>query len=119
MPMGASSRTRPQRNPSPRWPRTASSTRRDSLDKASGSIDLQNHSIHTSHLGPREAAAAGCLDTVVAAAELMPEAYRVAAALASIDLPAHARTKRRLRAPSLAAIRAAIDADDAAIRALV
>jgi enoyl-CoA hydratase len=64
---------------------------------------------------PEEAAAAGFLDRVVPPAELKAAAAGAAAQLAKLDLDAHAATK--LRARQLAALRQAIDADDAAYRA--
>jgi enoyl-CoA hydratase len=64
---------------------------------------------------PEEAAAAGFLDRVVPAAQLATAAAGAAAELARLDLDAHAATK--LRARQLAALREAIDADDAEYRA--
>lgn len=64
---------------------------------------------------PEEAAAAGFLDRVVPPAELRAASAGAAAQLATLDLDAHAATK--LRARQLAALREAIDADDAAYRA--
>ncbi len=64
---------------------------------------------------PEEAAAAGFLDRVVPAAELATAAAGAAAELARLDLDAHAATK--LRARQMAALREAIDADDAEYRA--
>jgi enoyl-CoA hydratase len=64
---------------------------------------------------PEEAVAAGFLDRVVEPAELRAAAAAAAAQLARLDLDAHAATK--LRARPLAALREAIDADDAAYRA--
>jgi len=64
---------------------------------------------------PDEAAAAGFLDSVVPAAELATAAAKAAAELTKLDMDAHAATK--LRARQLAALREAIDADEAAYRA--
>jgi enoyl-CoA hydratase len=58
---------------------------------------------------PREAALGGYVDRVVPADELQATADAAAAALATINLPAHAATKLRARGPAIAAIRAAID----------
>jgi enoyl-CoA hydratase len=63
--------------------------------------------------GPREAAAAGLLDEVVAAEDLAATAAAVAAATAQLDLAAHAATKRRLAGPTVAAIRAEVAASRA------
>ncbi|GAA5061288.1 crotonase/enoyl-CoA hydratase family protein [Thermocatellispora tengchongensis] len=62
---------------------------------------------------PEEAVAAGFLDRVVDAAELEKTARETALALAGLDRAAHAATKRRVRGPALAALRAAIEADRA------
>jgi enoyl-CoA hydratase len=64
---------------------------------------------------PEEAAVAGFLDRVVAPAELRAAAAGAASLLATLDLDAHAATK--LRARQLAALRNAIDADEAEYRA--
>jgi enoyl-CoA hydratase len=66
---------------------------------------------------PEDAVAAGFLDQVVPPAELAGAAAGAAAALARLDLDAHAATKLRARRQALAALREAIDADDAAYRA--
>ena len=66
---------------------------------------------------PDEALVAGFLDRVVAASEVRSVSQRCAADLAKLDIDAHVRTKLRLRAPALQAIRAGIEADDAALRA--
>ena len=67
---------------------------------------------------PDNAVEAGLLDRVVPASELDGVARGVAGALCSLNLDAHAASKLRARAPALHAIRAAIDADHAAFRAL-
>jgi enoyl-CoA hydratase len=67
---------------------------------------------------PDDAVAAGFLDRVVPPAELAEAAATAAAALAGLDLDAHAATKLRARRPTAAALREAIVSDDAAFRAL-
>jgi enoyl-CoA hydratase len=66
---------------------------------------------------PDDAVAAGFLDRVVPATDLPGAVAATATALASLDLAAHAATKQRARKQTLAALRAAIDADSAAVRA--
>lgn len=69
---------------------------------------------------PDEAAlAAGILDRVVPPAELQDAARAAAAAFAKLNMNAHAGSKPRVREQSLAALRAAIAADDADLRALM
>jgi enoyl-CoA hydratase len=60
---------------------------------------------------PRDAVTAGFLDRAVAAEHLDAAAMEVALALTKIDRAGHATTKARLRAPAIAAVRAAIDAE--------
>jgi enoyl-CoA hydratase len=60
---------------------------------------------------PRAAREAGLLDTVVPPAELDALALDAAEDLGSIDRPAHAATKLRVRRPVLAELRAAIEAE--------
>lgn len=67
---------------------------------------------------PEDAVAAGFLDRVVPASELQAVARSIAADLAKLDADAHAASKLRARHLALQAIRAAIEADDAAFRAL-
>jgi enoyl-CoA hydratase len=67
---------------------------------------------------PEDAVAAGFLDRVVPAAELRGVARGVAADLGRLDVAVHAASKLRARRHALDAIRAAIEADDAAFRAL-
>jgi len=62
---------------------------------------------------PEDAVAAGFLDQVVPAGELA----EAAANLARLDLDAHAATKLRVRGLACAALREAIDTDDAEYRA--
>jgi enoyl-CoA hydratase len=66
---------------------------------------------------PDDAVAAGFLDLAVPAAELRKAAAGKATELAALDPAAHVATKLRARQPVLAAVRAAIEADDLAIRA--
>lgn len=66
---------------------------------------------------PEDAVTAGFLDRVVPATELAQTAAATAARLVSLDLDAHAATKQRARRLVGTALREAIDADDAAIRA--
>jgi enoyl-CoA hydratase len=66
---------------------------------------------------PDEAVAAGFLDRVVPISQLHDAARKSAAALGELDMAAHASTKLRTRSDSLKAIRAAIESDDAAVRA--
>ena len=67
---------------------------------------------------PVDAVTAGFLDRVVPAAELQDTAAAIARQLGTLDMGAHAASKLRARAPALAAIRAAIDADFAELRAV-
>ena len=67
---------------------------------------------------PEDAVAAGFLDRVVPAAELRDVARGVAADLGRLDAAVHAASKLRARRHALDAIRAAIEADDAAFRSL-
>ena len=67
---------------------------------------------------PEDAVWAGFLDCVVPAAELHDAARGVAADLGRLDASVHAASKLRARRHALQAIRAAIEADDAAFRAL-
>ncbi len=60
---------------------------------------------------PEEAAVAGFLDRVVEPGELLETARAAAAQAATLDLAAHAVTKRRVRAPAVDAIRAGMAAD--------
>jgi enoyl-CoA hydratase len=65
---------------------------------------------------PADAVAAGFLDRVVLTeAELHETARRIATDTAGLDMNAHAASKLRAREQSLAAIHAAIEADDAAM----
>jgi enoyl-CoA hydratase len=64
---------------------------------------------------PEDAVAAGFLDRVVPDSELHEVAASAAAGLAMLVMDAHAETKLRARDQALRAIRAAIEADDAAL----
>lgn len=67
---------------------------------------------------PDEAIAAGFLDEVVPPSDLRARVQAIAEQLGKLNLTAHTATKLRAREQSLAAIRAAIEADDAAFRAI-
>jgi enoyl-CoA hydratase len=66
---------------------------------------------------PDDALAAGFLDRVVPSTAVHDVARSAATELSKLDMPAHAATKLRARTEALEAIRAAIAADDAALRA--
>ncbi len=66
---------------------------------------------------PESAVAAGWLDEVVPADDLLAAAHRTAVRLAGLDAKAHAVTKRRARGPMLDALAAAIERDDTEFRA--
>ena len=68
--------------------------------------------------GPEDAVAAGFLDRVVPAADLHEAARAAAADLGKLDAGVHAASKLRARRHALQAVRAAIEADDAAFRTL-
>ena len=76
---------------------------------------VNNAEIYT----PAAAVAAGFLDEVVAPEDLGARARQVAVALGGLDRAAHCATKLRARRPALEALRAAIDTDDAEVRALM
>jgi enoyl-CoA hydratase len=67
---------------------------------------------------PDNAVAAGFLDRVVPPTDLEHVAAEVAADLAKLNMNAHGASKLRVRGHALTAIRAAIEADDADVRAL-
>ena len=67
---------------------------------------------------PDDAVAAGFLDRVVPASEVLNVARSTAVELAKLNMNAHAATKLRTRAEALKAVRAAIEADAAAFQAL-
>lgn len=68
---------------------------------------------------PEDGVAAGFLDAVVPAADLAAAAQDVATRLTTLDADAHAATKLRARAGTLAALRTAIQQDDAEMAALL
>lgn len=70
-----------------------------------------NRAVTGDMVAPQEAVVAGFLDAVVPANELAARSREVAAGLSSIDLDAHHKTKVRLRAASLEALRAAIESE--------
>jgi enoyl-CoA hydratase len=59
---------------------------------------------------PANAVAAGFLDSVVPAGELADTAHKIATAASTLDMPAHAGSKLRVRSHTLAGVRAGIDA---------
>lgn len=65
----------------------------------------------------QHAVEAGLLDSVVEPSELDARAHDVATALRRLDMAAHRSTKLRARRPVLEALRAAIEQDDADLRA--
>ena len=67
---------------------------------------------------PADAIDAGILDAIASPDKLENAAEEVASRLVTLNLPAFAETKRRLRLDAVAAIRAAIVADDLAFREL-
>jgi enoyl-CoA hydratase len=67
---------------------------------------------------PDSAVAAGFLDQVVPPADVRAAAQEAATRLAQLDMGAHASTKLRARDHALKAIRAGIEADAAALRAM-
>ena len=67
---------------------------------------------------PEDAVTAGFLDRVVPAADLHDAARGAAIDLGKLDAGVHAASKLRARRHALQAVRAAIEADDAAFRAL-
>jgi len=66
---------------------------------------------------PQDAMAAGFLDRVVPPADVPDVARSVAGQLAQLDMRAHGATKLRARAQTLEALRSAIEADNAELRA--
>jgi enoyl-CoA hydratase len=62
-------------------------------------------------LSPTDAAAAGFLDYVVPAAELLPAACTAVRALSQLDMASHGTTKLRVREQALRALREAIATD--------
>ncbi len=70
---------------------------------------LQRTALTGEMFAPADALAAGFLDNIVSADALDAAVEDTVAALAKIDLASHAATKKRLRAATVAAMRAAID----------
>jgi len=68
---------------------------------------------------PEEALAAGFIDQLVPTGELPDAIDSAAATFKSLDAGAHASTKRRVRAPLLAVLEGASQADDDDLRSLV
>jgi enoyl-CoA hydratase len=68
---------------------------------------------------PDTAVAAGFLDEVVPADDLLAAAHRKAEALAALDPKAHVETKLRARAATLDALAAATEEDDVEFRAVI
>src|SRR5262249_42987200 len=66
---------------------------------------------------PEDAVVAGFLDRVVPGGDVPAVAHAVASDLAKLDIGVHTATKLRARDHALKAIRAAIEADDAAFGA--
>jgi len=73
--------------------------------------------INAPFYSPADAVAAGFLDRAVPEAQLADEARLVAARLAKLPRSVHTATKLRARAAALEALRAAIAADEAELRA--
>lgn len=65
---------------------------------------------------PEHAVVAGFLDHVVAAEQVVPEAQQLAATFTQLHLTAHAESKLRARSETLAALRTAIEKDEADFR---
>lgn len=68
--------------------------------------------------GPDAAVEAGFLDRVVPPRDVRGAARALATELAELDMDAYASSKRRVRGDTLAALREAIEAEDAAFRRL-
>ena len=91
-------------------------------------LEILRHGVAPSHFTrvvllaepftPDDAVGAGMLSTVVEPAALLDTARTTAAAAAALDLDAHAATKRRARADTLRALRAAIETDFSDLRPL-
>lgn len=75
--------------------------------------------INSEAYAPDDAVTAGFLDRIVPAADLAAAAHETAVALGALNRHTHTATKLRARAPALHAVREAIEADDAAFRALL
>jgi len=88
-------------------PRFAVETLRQRLAPA----HLQRAPLTAAPYSPREAQAAGFLDEIAAPQELAGTVRQRAAEMAGFDQDAFATSKRRLREPALAAVRAGIEQD--------
>jgi enoyl-CoA hydratase len=75
--------------------------------------DFNRAAVLAEVFSPGNAVAAGFLDRVVPAADLLAVSRETAAALSQLDRPSHTATKLRARKQTLAALRAAIEADEA------
>jgi enoyl-CoA hydratase len=67
-------------------------------------------------LAPDDAVLAGFLDQTVPAAEVLVDAQELAIGFAKLDLKAHAASKLRVREATFAAVRKAVELDDADLR---
>lgn len=72
---------------------------------------FQRSVINAEMFGPQAALAAGFLDQVVPAEQLMSSALTLAQQLSQLNMKAHAQTKRKVRQGLLAALDAAIEVD--------
>jgi enoyl-CoA hydratase len=94
-----------------------------------GAVELARQRLTPAHLhrslllaeeyAPEGAVAAGYLDELAPEGEVEAAARRAAARLAALSRPAFHATRERTRGPALAALRAAIEADDADLSALL
>jgi len=92
-------------------------------------VEICRQRLHPSHLQrvvnlaeqytPDGAVEAGLLDRVVPPPDVVPTALEMARSMTGLDRAAHTGSKRRLREGALAALRAAIDADDADLRSFL
>jgi enoyl-CoA hydratase len=91
-------------------------------------LEILRHGVAPSHFTrvallaepftPDDAVTAGMLSTVAEPAALLDTARTTASAAAALDLDAHVATKRRARADTLRALRAAIETDFSDLRPL-
>ncbi len=72
---------------------------------------FQRSVVNAEMFGPQAAVAAGFLDQVVAADQLMPTAIALAQQLSQLNLKAHAQTKRKVRQALLETLATAIETD--------
>jgi len=72
---------------------------------------VQRAAVLAESFSPEEALEAGFLDRLVPAESLLAEAHAVARGLMELDMRAHAMTKRRMRAHSLATMRRSVPLD--------